>query len=216
MEPDTATERPIAASRPARPAGRRRAFGGRLLLESALIVLSVLVGLALGEWREHARERRLARDAVATFRREIEANLAHLQRAQPKHAAMAERLAAAADAPAAGGTAFDAFVASMPAEGLDNQPLRDVAWETAQTTGALRLLDYETAAQLSETYLIQRAAIQHTMLRLADRFLSPENYDPARRGPMVRAHRMMFVELAGQESYLIGVYRRALARLPAR
>ena len=36
------------------------------------------------------------------------------------------------------------------------------------------------------------------------------------RVPMVRTHHMLLVELTGQEDYLIGFYRRALARLPAR
>ena len=94
--------------------------------------------------------------------------------------------------------------------------MRDVAWATAETTGALRLLDYETAALLSETYLIQRTAIQQTLARLSDRFMDPDNFDPARREPMVRTHQMLFVELSGQESYLIDIYRKALARLPAR
>lgn len=201
-----------AGARVATPSGARR---GRLLFESALIVLSVLLGLALGEWRDHLRERTLARDALRTFRREIAGNLQRLERMQPKHAAMAERLGAAARTAGGSGTAFDAFVATMPAGGLDNEPLRDVAWATAQSTGALRLLDYETAAALSETYLVQGAAIQSTMQRLADRFLSPDNFDAARRAPMVRTHQMLLVELSGQESYLIGIYRRALARLPA-
>jgi hypothetical protein len=103
----------------------------------------------------------------------------------------------------------------MPEGGLDTRPLSDVAWETAASTGALRLLDYETASLLSETYLLQRTGILSTLQRLSDRFLTPQNFDPAQRGPMVRTHRMLLVELSGQESFLIETYRRVLTRLPA-
>ncbi|MBC7895028.1 MAG: hypothetical protein H7066_06430 [Cytophagaceae bacterium] len=187
----------------------------KLAIEGALIVLSVLLGLALSEWREGVQEQKLAHNALVNFRREIAANLARLEKAQPGHAAMAQRLA---DANTGRGeqTAFDVFVANMPEGGLDTQPLAAVAWETAEGTGALRLLDYETAALLSETYTVQSATLLPTLQRLSDRFLSPGNFDPAQRPQMVRTHRMLLVELSGQETYLMEIYRRALAALPAK
>ena len=196
-------------------APRRWRSGTALLMESALVVLSVLLGLALGEWRDHARERALARTALRTFRQEIAGNLAMLETAQPKHAAFAKRLGDAAARPATD-DAFTSFVATMPAGGLDTKPLRDVAWETAQTTGALRLLDYETAALLSETYLVQRDALQPTLARLADRMMIPENFTPSQRAAMLRTHQMLLVELSGQEAYLMELYRRVLGKLPER
>jgi hypothetical protein len=41
-----------------------------------------------------------------------------------------------------------------------------------------------------------------------------QNFDPVARDPVVRVHQMMLTELAGQESYLIEVYRSTLQRLP--
>ena len=154
---------------------------------------------------------------LADFRREIAANLATLERVQPRHEALGRRLGAAAARPGgAEETAFDAFVTELDSAGLDVKPLPDVAWETAVTTGALRLLDYEQAAVLSETYLIQRGAIMATLDRISDRFMIPDNFDPARRRTMLRTHQMLLVELSGQESYLVEVYRRAQRRLGGR
>lgn len=195
-------------------ASARRQQVGRLAFEGILIVVSVLLGLALNEWREHRRERALATTALTNFRREISANLARIRAAQPKHAAMAQRLAEAASTPAPGLTAFDVFVANMPEGGLDTQPLATVAWETAESTGALQLLDYPTASLISETYSVQRATLLPTLQRLSDRFLSPQNFDAAQQGPMVRTHQMLLVELNGQETFLIGIYEKALEALP--
>jgi hypothetical protein len=205
--PDAGADASPAAPRPAR--GWRES---RLLLESALIVLSVLLGVALSEWQESRREHARARAALANFRREIATNLARLEHVQPVHRALAARLDSVAKAPGQG-AAFDAFVTVMPKEGLQIEPLADAAWETASSTGVLRLLEYEISSALSETYLIQRQSIGGTVNRLSDRFIAPQNFDPASRTPMLRTHQMLFIELSGQESYLVDVYRRMLTKL---
>jgi hypothetical protein len=184
----------------------------RFGFESVLIILSVLVGLALNDWRERRAERGRAAAAVANFRRELGENLVDLERRQPKHAAFAQRLREDAEQDRPSETAFSSFRRLLPPGGLDNAPLRDAAWETALSTGALRLLDYERAALLSETYLVQRA-ITHTVHRLSDRFMMPENFDPALRRPMLQTHSMLFVELSGQESYLVDIYQKTLRGL---
>jgi hypothetical protein len=212
-----ATVRPIPArwrQSPRRLRGSRVA--ARFWFESVLIILSVLVGFALNGWRERRAERARAEAVLANFRQELAQNLATLERRQPKHVAMAERLERAAQQERPGQTAFDSFRELMPEGGLDTGPLLDAAWETALSTGALRLLDYEQAALLSETYLVQRMAIGQTVQRLADRHLMPQNFEPALRRPMLQTHSMLFIELSGQESYLIDVYRKTLRRVGSR
>lgn len=186
----------------------------RLLLESVLIVLSVLLGFALSEWRARQADHERAAAALENFRREIRNNLATLEQRRPEHAALAERLAGAIDSDASEGeTAFDVFATLMPEGGTNTLPLREVAWQTAASTGALRLLDYEVAALLSETYLLQ-ASLVPTLARLSDRFSDQSNFDPQSRDAMIRVHHRLMDDLAGQEEYLIDTYRRALQRLP--
>lgn len=198
-----------------RPAKRRAGASSRLLLESALIVLSVLLGFALSEWRENQIERERADLALESFRREIQANFATLKRVHPKHVQLAERLGAVARADTvSGGTAFDVLVALLPEGGLDTPPLREAAWEAAVSTGALRLLNYETAALLSETYQIQRFTIVPTVQRLSERVMDLPNFDPRTRNMALRVHHMVLLELTGQEAYLMEAYQRTLAQLP--
>ena len=207
---------PVEHATEGAPRGRRAAMAPRLAFESALIILSVLLGLALNEWGDRRREKERAAETVANFRREITQNIATLERTIPLHRRMAERLATSAGQSRPGETAFDGFAAVMPEGGLNLAPLRDAAWETAVSTGSLRLLRYDQAAALSETYLIQRTSIASTIDRISDRFLTPQNFDPAARGPMLRTHQMLMVELSGQEAYLLDVYRTVLRKLPAR
>jgi hypothetical protein len=193
----------------------RREFWAKLLLEGALIVLSVVLGLALNEWRQDRADAALARTVLANFRNEMQRNLAVLEKAQPSHAEFARRLAAAASRPRPERTAFEVFVAEMPEGGLGGEPLGEAAWETASSTGALRLLPYETAARISDVYVLQRTSIGPTTQRTLDRVLAPENFDPARKAVMIRTVQMLMNELSTQEAYLIGRYRRALRELPA-
>jgi hypothetical protein len=201
---------------PARGKGpaRRSWVPSKLLLEAALIVLSVMLGFAVNAWQQERADRALADKVLANFREEMEQNLATLERIQPKHAAFVDRLTAASARPHPDSSAFDVVAAEMPADGLHVEPLRDAAWQTAVSTGALRLLDYETAATLTETYFVQRSGMVQTTQRLEDRIMTPESFDPARQRSTLLATRMLFNELSGQEEFLIGTYRKALRKLP--
>lgn len=201
--------------RPPRPSRWLAGTSSRLLLESALIVLSVLIGFALSEWRAGQADRERAAAALENFRREINVNLAELERVHPTHVRFVERLAGAIESGTGEWeTGFDAFVALMPEGAFDTRTLREAAWETAVSTGALRLLDYEVATLLSDTYLVQ-AKLALTLQLMADRFSDESNFDPQRRNAMVRVHHRVMDDLASQEKYLIDAYRLTLQDLPA-
>ena len=208
IHPDAARVHPRAA--------HRREWVAKIVLESLLIVLSVVLGLALNEARQKRADAELARTVLANFRREIEQNLATLEKVQPRHALLASRLREAASERRSEPTAFAVFAASMPEGGLGDTTLREAAWETASSTGALRLLDYGTASRISEVYTLQHTSVGPTVQRVLDRVLSPDTFDPARKEVMIRAVHMQIQELSGQEAYLIGVYQRTLKELPAK
>lgn len=193
----------------------RASSSSRLILESVLIVLSVLLGFALSEWRTRQADRERAAVALENFRREISENLAELERLYPMHVRFVERLAGAMESGAdEWETSFDAFAALMPEGAMGSHPLRQAAWETAVSTGALRLLDYEAATLLSDAYLVQ-ASVARTRQLMADRFSDESNFDPQRRNTMIRVHHRLMSDLAGQEEYLIDAYRSTLQGLPA-
>jgi type II secretory pathway pseudopilin PulG len=186
----------------------------KLMLEAGLIVLSVLMGFALNEWQQTRADRRLTETVLANFRREIEANLDTLQRTQPRHRLITERLAAAAARPHGDSTAFDVFASLLPRDGLGLQPLQETAWATANSTGAFRLLDYPTAARISETYVVQRSIVAASTQRLFDHLYSRDNFDPAAQRSMLLTEHMLMNEVSSEETYLIDVYRATLRQLP--
>ncbi|HEX8212739.1 MAG TPA: hypothetical protein VF584_21365 [Longimicrobium sp.] len=198
---------------PTRPRSETR-WSARLAAEGLLIVLSVVLGLALNEWRQKQADRQLARTVLANFRREITQNLRILEKVQPGHAELARRLAAASARPRPEPNAFAVIMAEMPRGGLGGEPLHEAAWETASSTGALRLLDYATASRISEVYVVQRFFMEGTTQRTITSLLAPANFEPGAKQVMLQAQHMALNEFSTQEAYLINVYRRTLKALP--
>lgn len=132
----------------------RRSGWSYLLLEASLIVLSVLLGFGISEWRSDQADRELARRAVETLRREIVANQRELATAVENHEEVVRRLR------------------EEPGEPIGIRPavLRNSAWTTAQATSASLHLDYEVAeiaAELHELQELHREAQIMTFERLS-------------------------------------------------
>ncbi|HET9984888.1 MAG TPA: hypothetical protein VFQ38_14920 [Longimicrobiales bacterium] len=195
--------------------GFRRALA-KLLLESGLIVASVLLGFALSEYGERRRDADLAAAAVDNFRREIRANLSELERIRPAHEELLRGLERWSASHPSGETAVEALLRVMPRSGLQINPLDDAAWETATATDALRLMDYPTASLLSRTYLIQRQARGATVALFQERFFERGSFDAASAAASVSLLRVLTQQLVAQEDSLARAYREALRKLPVR
>jgi hypothetical protein len=85
---------------------------------------------------------------------------------------------------------------------------RRAAWDTALSTGALRLLDYDLVAGLSEIYQMQEL-FQHNVDRIGPS--STDWFDPLAREAATRKLYMAMVELQYDErQFLLPLYRRYL------
>jgi hypothetical protein len=201
-----------------RPAERRG--GGhalvKVLLESALIVASVLLGFALNEYAERRREAQLAATAVAEFRREIEANLRELERIRPIHQEFLRRLEAWPASRPPQETALEAVARLIPQGGLQINSLDDTAWETATATDVFRLLDFRTATLLSKVYRIQRQYRGSTVMLFQDRLFSHPTFDPSSTRATMALLEALTQQLVAVEEVLAQTYREALRGLPAR
>ena len=133
----------------------RRSWISRVLVESVLVVGSILLALALDEWNEDREFEDLARRSLANFEREIQQNRLRLEDVTPFHGGLRDVLAN-----------LDARGADVPAttirnvlEGFQPALLVSTAWETAVATGALGYMDYDVVAGLSLTYNLQERLV---------------------------------------------------------
>lgn len=188
-----------------------------LAIESVLIVLSVVLGFAVTEWRQARENTALAQSAKQNVLSEIERNRAQVAEAQAYHEVLRDSLAHLNDPSAE-------TVARLIREGfvLSNGSRRagivspahvvSTAWSTAQTTGAIRHLDLEAIQMLSSVYETQGAYRKHRDW-FGQSFMSTALQEGA--GTFFQHYqnlKLILAQFASQERQLLRTYDRALRR----
>ena len=142
----------------------------RVVFESALITVSILLALGLDEWRENRETEETIRQAMSNFVSEIRQNKARVDDAAPfdkgLHEVVGQRYR---DGDISSMSDFIAIVDSYsPAS------LQSTAWETALATGSLAKMDYNLVSALSLTYSLQGRYMQVNRVGMSE-FLNPKN-----------------------------------------
>ena len=145
------------------PSLHRRRNTSRLLLESGLIVASILLAFALNGWWEARQDRRLAEHALASFEKEIRQNRANLLDVMPYHLELYDLITGLG---AAGSVRTFEDVRGLEGfHGFQPAFLTTTAWSTAIATGALNHLDYDLVSDLSAVYTFQERFALHSDAR---------------------------------------------------
>ena len=123
----------------------------RVIFESALITVSILLALGLDEWRENRETEATIRQALSNFLSEIEQNKARVDDAAPVnqglHDVMEQRYKHGDI------HSMSDFIAIM--DSYSPVVLQSTAWETALAPGSLAEMDYGLVSALSLTYGLQ-------------------------------------------------------------
>ncbi len=129
------TECPLANLSPSETEGSLgwRPWISRVLVESLLVVGSILLALALDEWNEDREFEDLANRSLVNFEREIQQNRLRVEDVSLFHAGLRDVLANMD----ASGTAVPTTTIRNIMEGFQPAILVSTAWETAVATGAL-------------------------------------------------------------------------------
>jgi hypothetical protein len=124
----------------------RQGIGG-LVLEGAMIVLSILLALGLENWNEHRKESARCRTALVQIRKEIAWNRREMAGVLEEHGVKIEALRSAAGIYSGknkGNAVIDATL-SFPEH-------RSIVFNAAMTGRTLGPLDYETILPIMECY----------------------------------------------------------------
>ena len=125
----------------------------RIIIESLLIVFSILAALAVSEWQDSRENEELAHEALVAFEREIRQNKARLEDAGPYRQGLRqvlERMGAAGELRTA-----EEFHAMVGLEPLRPPFLTSTVWQTSLTTGAIPHIRFDLVNALSFTYSLQ-------------------------------------------------------------
>lgn len=138
----------------------RRQWTARLLVESAVVVFSILLALAVDEWRQARATEERVQDSLESLRSELVENRRTLRQARGYHAELADTLFTLASAGR-----------EEPPEGVPSQgwllsvELLSNAWEVATTSGTTADMSHGTAVALArafdqqDSYLERRRAL---------------------------------------------------------
>lgn len=196
-----------------------RGWAVRAAFESALIVFSVILALAVTNWADQRKTAAEVREARAYFVAEIRANRALLadDAFLPHHRRLREVFNATAgkadltraDAVSAYGTMFET--------GLHLPPLRDAVWRSVQSGDLMGEMPLEEVFLLADVY-----AAQARVMRTHDGFVStlPPILGEIERGEGLRAGvtagQLSLGDVVASEEGLMDLYDKALARLDPR
>jgi hypothetical protein len=131
----------------------------RTLVESVLIVVSILLALALDEWQEDQEIQELIDRSITNFVNEVTQNRSRIDDVSAYHQGVQQILMRRS---ANGGLESIEFRNIM--EALQPIVLTSSAWQTAVATGALGRMDFELVSALTLTY--------NTQLRFDDNYRS--------------------------------------------
>jgi hypothetical protein len=188
------------------------------LLEGLFIVASVLLGFAVAQFGEYRNNRELATRALASLQAEIEHNRAALQPLVPIHRAWVRALnkADVSDARKSGLDLFFELRPKLPSGARGPFAfLRRSAWDAAVSGGALRLIDYGVATDLSEIYRVQEIATENVERLAKGPLSSAATFDPASRAPTVRLLWMTLLDIESAEEILLDLYTKHLPTIRA-
>jgi hypothetical protein len=116
-----------------------------ILIEAAMIVLSILLALGLENWNEHRKEERRCREALHLIRDELVQNREEMAKWVHGHRAKAAELMHASEAIGRGGNV------SVEANAVFASH-NSTAFEVAVNSRALNTLEYRTLLSLTESY----------------------------------------------------------------
>lgn len=194
------------------------------LLEGLFIVMSVALAFGVGECREYRANRELATHVLRGIQTELEENLAVLEPAADRDRDWVNTIrevdlgkTALNDAT----TGLDVFFATRPPLPTDAKSSfvslggERGAWDAALSTGALRLLDYETVKTLSTIYQKQDL-LSETLTRLATSVLyTPTASEQSNRKTSVRQLLLTMLDIYSIERALVDLYKQDLPAIRA-
>ena len=197
-----------------------RSWLPRVLAESVLIVFSVLLALAVDQWRDDRELAREVREARAAFANEMRGNrdLLTSERYHQHHKDMWDHyraLAAAADAQNTTRLAeLDAITLAKFSNGVWPTPLRDAVWRSLSQSEILRHMRSAEVFALADAYQEQEQLNRwHNRFFDASSRPTAETNNPEYKRSKIHTTRSYLADVVAAEQRLLKRCEEALAEL---
>ncbi len=144
-----------------------------IIVEVVSIILAVIIGFIVNEWREDRSNNVNAESALNRITTEIKQNLLQLQSKQIYY----QKMDSVFESLVLANAEFVFDIEAIPGwRGLNPPTLSTSAFETATTIGIFSLIDFETADHITKIYLLQNA-LQQLNTNTLNSLISGNMYD---------------------------------------
>lgn len=185
-----------------------------IVIEAVLIVFTVLLALALSEWRSSIKEADTRDKVLNNIINEIRANKKDLESKMDYHKEVSGRLGQYVASDSLWNTlqytsGIESVIQIMH-KGIQNPNLQSGAWRSAELSGVVNSFEYETLYMLSNLYRVQEEGPDNTWKKMAELFGDPFSYELENAKTLARMLSTGFNELYAQERSLLSSYQNAL------
>lgn len=188
----------------------------KLLIESVLIIFSVLLALFLNEYRGNIKEKRIQDEAFVKINHELMVNLEVLNEWLPYHQEVLINLRTALKSDSSRATMVSKdgvyFWGLMP-RGVVQRLLDDAAWSALKSSNVFANIDFKRMLLLSKLYKLQSQGVETTLRGVLEIMYSREALNPDNLPETLMLLERGFGELVSQEDYLINQYQQAMTEL---
>lgn len=179
----------------------------RIVVESALIVFSILLALAVNEWVDSRRQHTLTDRALAAIRDEIDGNAARVRERLSYHRSLETEVRREDSLGSV--HRYSDFVRGAPDwSGFMNPDVDGTAWQSALTLGAASNMGFDTVRVLSRLYSLQAKFDQYNAAAIPT-----FDFSDAAMPSTIRRMHVYVVTIRTNEDTLLNRYTEALRLL---
>lgn len=184
---------------------------GKALFEGGLIVLAVVLGFWVNEWREGRQREADGRVAMERVVIELNNNRDTLARVLPYHEDVAEKLHTMRENPPDAALMETFF--SVADRGFGDLRLNDEAWRTAVNRDSLAMSDFSDVQAIASVYNLAENGPLSSWNLLITVITEKSAFEPDENGVALTRFSFAYDELVSQEKYLLEEYNNILKRL---
>ena len=173
-----------------------------IIVESVLIVLSILLALAINQYRDYKKQESLRIETLSNIKIEIENNIADLEQLIDSHkntSARVEKFMAELNPADIEGKSVTDIIFSLDKIIIKAVSLNNTAWETARLTNAVSLIDYQQIQSISKVYNLQKISVDRMWELISSFLLSKENFETDNTALKLKIFNSYLIELYRQE-----------------
>lgn len=194
----------------------KRVNGFQIIIESLLIIFSILFALGVNEIRATKQLNSQKEESLHNLENELKRNFKGLEKVIPYHKKITQRLLKMIDSLSTikgeiNKTGLELMSDVNPSGIMPPSPQK-TSWETIRITNSISLLDFELVNDLSKLYKLQEDGVEITWKLIANFLLSRENFDPNHTFENLKILNAYITELYSQELYLKQKIKYALTK----